>query len=78
MSRVALVVAIAALALAGYAAVVSRSSNERHRCGGGGGSSRSSIVLCISNDTPRHIGGRSCFPSRRVEGVMWWACKGPH
>jgi Flp pilus assembly protein CpaB len=71
MSRVALIVAIAALALAGYAAVVSRSSDEQqHRCGGTG----NGRVLCVSNDTPRHIEGRSCFPFRRIEGVMHWAC----
>ena len=73
MSKIALIVAIAALALAAYAAVASRSSSdEQHRCGGGG----HGVVFCVSNDTPRHIEGRACFPFARVRGVMRWGCNG--
>jgi hypothetical protein len=63
VSKVALVVAIVALVLAAYAAVASRSSDEQHRCG----SVEIGLVSCVSDDTPRHIEGRSCYPSQRLQ-----------
>lgn len=72
MSKIALVVSVAALVIAGFVLLrdLRGGNGEGHRCG-----DQRQLTACVGNDTPLDYHARHCVPLQRTSGVMYWQCR---